>query len=112
MNDWADETSYESYDADPEHLRWRSEIEDVCAEVARVQFAFADDALEPGSEAAALAPILVGLAGEEAAGAATSAGFAPEVVPAGTTAVTMDFRPRRIRLFLDDGGRVSRATAG
>jgi hypothetical protein len=72
----------------------------------------ADETSYDGSEAAALAPSLVGLAGAEAAATATSAGFDPAVLPPGTTAVTMDFRPRRIRLFLDDDGRVERATAG
>jgi hypothetical protein len=72
----------------------------------------ADETSYDGSAAAALAPSLVGLTGEEAAAAATSAGFEPDVLPPGTTAVTMEFRPRRIRLFMDDGGRVGRATAG
>jgi hypothetical protein len=40
------------------------------------------------------------------------AGFDPQVVPPGVTAVTMDLGPRRIRLFVDEGGRVERATAG
>jgi Stress responsive A/B Barrel Domain len=51
VNDWADEPSYRAYDVAPDHLRWRAQIEDVCAELARVQFAFADDTLQPGSEA-------------------------------------------------------------
>jgi len=83
VNDGADDTSY-----DDAHLE------------------------QPGTEAAALAPSLVGLSGEEASAAATAAGLDPDVVPPGTTAVTMDYRPRRIRLFLDDAGRVARATAG
>jgi len=112
VSDWADETSYRGYDVDPGHLRWRAQIEDVCPEVAQVQFAFADDTLQPGSEAAALARTLVGLAGDDAVARATARGFDPDLVPPGTTAVTMDFRPRRIRLFMDDHGRVSRATGG
>lgn len=112
VSDWADETSYLGYDVDPGHLRWRAQIEEVCAEVARVQFEFADDSLRPGSEAGALARTLVGLAGDDAVLRATTHGFDAQLVPPGTTAVTMDFRPRRIRLFLDDNGRVARATGG
>jgi Potato inhibitor I family/Stress responsive A/B Barrel Domain len=112
VNDWADETSYRGYDADPGHRHWRAQIEEVCAEVARVQFTFADDTLRPGSEAAALARTLVGLTGDDAVARATAGGFDPDLVPPGTTAVTMDFRPRRIRLFVDDHGRVERATGG
>ncbi len=109
VNDWADEASYAGYDADPEHLRWRARIEEVCAEVARVQLRIADG--RPGSEAAAFAPSLVGLAEADAVRRASGAGFDPQVVPSDVTALTMDFRPRRIRLFVDDG-LVTRATAG
>lgn len=112
VNDWADESSYRAYDVDPGHLRWRAQIEEVCVEVARVQFAFADDALQPGSEASALAGTLVGLASDDAVARVTAGGFDADLVPPGTTAVTMDFRPRRIRLFVDVGGRVARATGG
>src|SRR5262245_5075022 len=112
VNDWADEASYHGYDADPEHLRWRAQIEEMCAEVALVQFAFADDAVKPGSEAAALAGTLAGLPRDDAVAKVTNGGFVADVVPPGITAVTMDFRPRRIRLFLDEDGRVRRATGG
>ena len=67
---------------------------------------------EPGSVAAALAPDLVGLAAPDAVRRATEAGFDPQVVPPGVTALTMDFRPMRIRLFVDESGQVLRATAG
>jgi hypothetical protein len=112
VSDWADAASYARYDGDSEHRRCRAQIEAICEEVASVQLAFADDRLQAGSEAAALAPTLVGLAAEAAVARASAEGFAPQVVPPGTTAVTMDFRPRRIRLFVDDAGRVERATPG
>ena len=71
-----------------------------------------DDEVRPGSEAAALAPALVGLAEPDAVRRATEAGFEPDVVPPGVTALTMDFRPLRIRLFVDESGQVTRASAG
>jgi len=70
----------------------------------------ADD--RPGAAAAALAPSLVGLPEADAVRRAVEAGFDPQVVPRDVTALTMDFRPLRIRLFLDDAGLVRRATAG
>lgn len=71
-----------------------------------------DDGSVPGSEAAALAPTLVGLAEPDAVRRATEAGFEAQVVPPGVTALTMEFRPLRIRLFVDESGQVTRATAG
>jgi hypothetical protein len=65
-----------------------------------------------GREAATLAPALVGLAEPDAVRRAAEAGFDPQVVPPGVTALTMDFRPLRIRLFVDESGQVTRATAG
>jgi hypothetical protein len=111
VNDWADDASYIGYDTAPDHLRWRAQIEDACAEVARVQLRIGDDRLQPGSEAALLAPSLVGLTEADAVRRASDAGFEPHVVPPDVTALTMDFRPRRIRLFVD-AGRVTRANAG
>ena len=37
-NDWVDADAYRGYDADPEHLRSRNMLVQVCSEVARVQF--------------------------------------------------------------------------
>lgn len=37
-NDWADADAYRGYDTDPDHLRYRTMLAQVCAEVARVQF--------------------------------------------------------------------------
>ena len=111
VSDWDTDASYAGYDADPEHLRWRALIEDACAEVARVQMRIGDDRLQSGSEAALLAPSLVGLAEADAVRRAADGGFEPVVVPPDVTALTMDFRPRRIRLFVDTGV-VTRATAG
>jgi hypothetical protein len=71
-----------------------------------------DDQPGVGSRAAALAPSLVGLAEADAVRRAAEAGLQPEVVPPGVTALTMEFRTNRIRLFVDESGRVSRATAG
>jgi Stress responsive A/B Barrel Domain len=112
VSDWADESAYAAYDADPEHLRWRAEIEDVCDEVARVQLTIGDDRIQSGSEAWLLAGTLAGLTEVEAVRRAVDAGFTPDVVPPGVTAVTMDFRPRRIRLFVDEAHHVIRATGG
>jgi hypothetical protein len=42
-NDWADAESYRRYDADPDHLRYRTMIADVCQQLARVQFEIADE---------------------------------------------------------------------
>jgi hypothetical protein len=64
------------------------------------------------SEAELLAPSLVGLAEPDAVRRVQEAGLHPQVVPAEADAITMDFRERRIRLFLDDAGQVVRATAG
>jgi hypothetical protein len=112
VSDWGTDASYAGYDADPDHLRWRAQIEAACAEVARVQLRIGDDRIQPGSEAALLAPSLVGLSEDDAVRRVSDGGFDPVVVPPGVTAVTMDFRPRRIRLFLDDSGLVTRATGG
>ena len=71
-----------------------------------------DDEVQTGSEGAALAPALVGLAEPDAVRRASEAGFEPDVVPPGVTALTMDFRPLRIRLFVDESGQVTRASAG
>ena len=65
-----------------------------------------------GADAAAFAPSLVGLGSDDAVRRATEAGFDPQVVPPGVTAVTMDFRPLRIRLYVDDAGLVTHVTAG
>jgi hypothetical protein len=70
-----------------------------------------DERAEPGSAAADLAPSLVGLAEDDAVRRAEEGGFEPVAVPSDVTALTMDFRPRRIRLFVD-AGVVTRATAG
>ena len=70
------------------------------------------DDTDPGAAARLLAPSLVGLAEADAVRRASEAGFDPQVVPPGVTALTMDFRARRIRLFVDDFGQVTRATAG
>ena len=37
-NDWVDTDAYRRYDADPEHIRYRAMIVEVCEQVARVQF--------------------------------------------------------------------------
>lgn len=71
-----------------------------------------DDEQGLGSGAAALAPGLVGLAEADAVRRTAEAGFQPEVVPPDVTALTMDFRANRIRLFVDESGQVTRATAG
>ncbi|MFZ2016540.1 MAG: I78 family peptidase inhibitor [Nocardioides sp.] len=70
------------------------------------------DETDPGAEARLLAPSLVGLDEADALRRAGESGFDPQVVPPGVTALTMDFRPRRIRLFVDESGQVTRATAG
>ena len=70
------------------------------------------DDTDPGAAARLLAPSLVGLAEADAVRRAGEGGFAAQVVPPGVTALTMDFRPRRIRLFVDESGQVTRATAG
>jgi len=111
VNDWDSDASYARYDAHPEHLRWRAQIEDACAEVARVQLRIADERSRPGSEAAVLAPTLVGLPEADAVRRARGGGYEPQVVPPDVTALTMDFRPRRIRLFVE-AGLVVRAIAG
>lgn len=41
-NDWVDADAYATYDADPEHNRYRRQIVDVCEQVARVQFRIDD----------------------------------------------------------------------
>ena len=71
-----------------------------------------DHHVGPGSVAAALAASLVGLGADDAVRRATDAGFDPQVVPPEVTAVTMDFRPLRIRLYVDASGLVTQATAG
>jgi hypothetical protein len=71
-----------------------------------------DDTDRPPTQAAILAPSLVGLAGVDAVRRVEDAGLEPQVVPPGVTAVTLDYRERRIRLFVDEAGRVERATAG
>jgi hypothetical protein len=55
---------------------------------------------------------VVGRERAQAESTVAEAGFEPVVVPPGVTALTMDYRPRRIRLFVDDDGTVLRATAG
>jgi hypothetical protein len=71
-----------------------------------------DDQQGLGSGAAAFAPSLVGLGEADAVRRAAEAGFQPEVVPPDVTALTTEFRTNRIRLFVDESGRVRRATAG
>ncbi len=41
-SDWVDADAYRRYDLDPEHNRYRQQIVDVCADVARVQFEISD----------------------------------------------------------------------
>ncbi len=71
-----------------------------------------DSDSDSGAAARSLARSLVGLAEAAAVRRASEAGYDPQVVPPGVTALTMDFRSRRIRLFVDDSGQVTRATAG
>jgi hypothetical protein len=71
-----------------------------------------EEATVPAADAAAFAPSLVGLGSDDAVRLATEAGFDPQVVPPGVTAVTLEFRPLRIRLYVDEAGSVTRATAG
>jgi Potato inhibitor I family len=71
-----------------------------------------DDREPRDVEAAALAPSLVGLVEADAVRRVTQAGLDPQVVGPGVTALTMEFRSGRIRLFVDDAGRVERATVG
>jgi hypothetical protein len=71
-----------------------------------------DDDLQPESGAELQVSALVGLTEADAVRRTREAGLDPQVVPPGVTALTMDFRARRVRLFLDDSGVVERATAG
>jgi Potato inhibitor I family len=64
------------------------------------------------SEAEVLAPSLVGLAEVDAVRQVEDAGLQPQVVPPDATALTMEFRSNRIRIFVDETGRVTRARAG
>ena len=70
------------------------------------------DGEHPPTPAEGLAPTLVGLAEPDAVRRVSEAGLQPQVVPPDVTALTMDFRSNRIRLFVDDSGRVTRAQAG
>jgi len=64
------------------------------------------------AEGGALAATLVGLPSDEALARARERGFDAEAVPHWVEAVTMDLRPNRVRLRLDESGRVVRAWAG
>lgn len=55
---------------------------------------------------------LVGLECDEAVSRTTAHGFEPQVIPHTVEAVTLDLRTNRIRLFLDENGKVARAQAG
>lgn len=63
------------------------------------------------SEGSSLAESLVGLTGDEAAMRCRAAGFDPSVVSPGVP-VTLDLRVRRVRLFVDENGIVTRGHGG
>jgi hypothetical protein len=64
------------------------------------------------AEGNTFAASLVGLDREEAARRTTDRGFEPEAIPHTVEAVILDLRHNRIRLFLDENGKVARAHAG
>lgn len=64
------------------------------------------------AEGNTFAASLVGLDWEEAVRRTTDRGFEPEAIPHMVEAVTLDLRHNRIRLFLDENGKVARAQAG
>lgn len=64
------------------------------------------------AEGNTFAASLVGLDCDEAVRRSTDHGFEPQVIPHTVEAVTLDLRTNRIRLFLDEYGKVARAHAG
>jgi hypothetical protein len=60
----------------------------------------------------ALAGTLTGLPRDEAVEHVKDAGLHPQVVDPGVTALTMDLRYDRVRIFLGADGAVTRAEAG
>jgi len=64
------------------------------------------------TEGNAFAASLVGLDWEEAVRRTSGRGFEPQAIPHTVEAVTMDLRTNRIRLFLDENGKVAEAHAG
>lgn len=64
------------------------------------------------AEGGTVAASLVGLDPEGAVSRARERGFDPEVMPHLGARITLDLRCNRIRLFLDETGKVSLATAG
>ncbi len=64
------------------------------------------------AEGNTFAASLVGLGWEEAIRRTTDRGFEPQAIAHTVEAVTLDLRHNRIRLFLDENGKVARAHAG
>jgi hypothetical protein len=64
------------------------------------------------AEGQALASTLVGLSQAEAVERLRAAGFHPQIIPPTHTALTMDLRFERVRVWVDGDDQVIRAHAG